>query len=115
MIPDDADPLSDELVERLALLDEDLACGGNSGLIDPTPIAPALEDQWQRLEACVRLLHRRFPRDLDRPTCTWAGTTGDLGAPSGTFGRFRIRGELGRGGSAWCSWPTTPGCSAPWP
>src|SRR5262245_32890989 len=96
MSRDEPDGLSDELVARMALYDEGLASDGEPSTLDDAPIAPTLGPHWQRLESCLRLL-----REMYTPGGGGSGASPSRsrpGQPPASFGRFVIRGELGRGG-----------------
>jgi eukaryotic-like serine/threonine-protein kinase len=95
MSRDDAKPLAEELVGRMAAYDEALARGDAApGL---TPLPPALEARWPRLQSCLHLLHQVGPGlgvyAAGDPAAEWYP-----GGPPRSFGRFVLRRELGRGG-----------------
>jgi tRNA A-37 threonylcarbamoyl transferase component Bud32 len=88
----DADPVMDQLVPWMALYDENLAAGLDTIPTDSALEAPELAPRWQQLQKCLRLLRlAHSPRPAP-------GLDGYPGQPVGTFGRFHIRRELGRGG-----------------
>ncbi len=87
MSPDDPEPLADDLVTRMAEFDEQLAGGSDPPHRQPAA-GPGGESRWEELAGCLRRLRRAFP-----------GTPPHYpGQPTGTFGRFHIRREVGRGG-----------------
>jgi hypothetical protein len=89
ILPDDH-LLSEELISRMAHYDGALAEGTDPSFLDAVPLSSSLQPQWRGLENCLRLLRDVYPA---RPA-----TLDYLGQLPRTFGRFRIRGEIGRGG-----------------
>ncbi|HEY7425552.1 MAG TPA: serine/threonine-protein kinase [Gemmataceae bacterium] len=86
----DNDGLAEELIDRMALYDAALADSADPTFLDGVPLAPSLQPRWGCLKNCLRQLRDVYPSP---PPAAFY-----LGEPSGTFGRFRIRREIGRGG-----------------
>lgn len=92
----------DDLAAQLAAFDDALRQGtppgGDHDL--PAGASPVSQSQWQRAQACLRLLEDAWPRK--QAASSARGHTGGALAlpvpPGRTLGRFEIRRELGRGG-----------------
>jgi serine/threonine protein kinase len=90
MPADDSEPLADALVAQLAAFDDRLA-GVARAAGDDNPYAAGTDPQLKPLQKCIARLRLVFPARA-------ASLPGDLAALPTSLGRFRIRGELGRGG-----------------
>jgi serine/threonine protein kinase/Leucine-rich repeat (LRR) protein len=86
---DPADGLEEDLVARMAAYDDLLA--GRAANVDAVPVSPGLEPRWQRLRTCIDRL--RLSRVSPAPA-----SAAHQAETVKSFGRFRIRRELGRGG-----------------
>ena len=92
----------DDLAAQLAQFDDSLKGGSPPAIFHelPSEVPPASQSQWQRAQACLRLLEEAWPRRrAAAPQSVPAGGAAAQTSSGGkTLGRFEIRRELGRGG-----------------
>jgi tetratricopeptide (TPR) repeat protein len=103
MTPDERELPPDPFTERLIRLDEDLAAGGTPQPDDTPGADPALTRRLEKARYCVELIERvrHLKPDSVAPVLKASASEEmdlDLDSAPTTFGRFRILGELGRGG-----------------
>src|SRR5262245_22041997 len=86
----------------LAAFDAALKAGSSvAGEAMPADLSEEERIQWERAQACLRMLEEAWPRR--EQTASGANTTDGKPQPSAntfprTFGRFELRREVGRGG-----------------
>jgi WD40 repeat protein len=93
-------PEPDGLAGLLAEFDAALRAGAqaSSGGQLPPDAPPSVHGQWQRAQACLRLLEAAWPRRPASPAHVPADQPRTTGSARESLGRFQIRKELGRGG-----------------
>jgi hypothetical protein len=92
------DATENDLAALLAAYDEELRGGPPAPAPTPDGVPPEVRAEWERAQACLRLLEDAWPRGQDAPTYPGSGApTGPLAVP-GKLGRFEVRSEVGRGG-----------------
>jgi len=102
MSADEAPPDEDQFASLLAACDDALAGGAPPPALAGTDAPPELRRRVEEHLSCLHLLRRLLPGgpaaapDGSPPAAALWGL--DLGSLPVWFGRFRIRGELGRGG-----------------
>ena len=94
---DDA-PDEEQFASLLAACDEALAGGGPPPALAGTDATPELRRRVEEHLSCLHLLRRLPPGGPESAPPDAALWGLDLGSPPAWLGRFRIRGELGRGG-----------------
>ena len=89
-----------DLPALLADFDESLRGGDPVSAVRPEPpaLAPAEKVEWQRAQACLRLLEEVFPRGTVPQPNSVVAFAPRLPRTPASLGRFVIRRELGRGG-----------------
>ena len=101
MIARDDEPVLEQLADLLPPYDDAPRDGTPAPTTDVSSSAPELPARLHRAQACLRLLHGRWPgRQSDRASDVTAPDSpmSDLASPGARLGRFAILRLLGRGG-----------------
>src|SRR5262245_57854806 len=99
MSPDDLQNIDKPLVDLLASLDANLAAGTAAGFCAEPNLPPDQLRLFRLARDSLLRLEHTWPRATPEAGKTAEVASVDLLSGTGSFGKFHIRRELGRGGS----------------